>query len=168
MERIHTAADWEKVERRGKHMRSGGRSAVARRPVRVRLIASNKEEQSFPCEHYQLGSDPRAEYRGKRNTSDRGMDGYPGCNCAKGRLGHADFPRGDRRVWVWSRRDTPVRFQPGHLNPTIMESNWHRTTTDRHDHTVGHGRFLMECFKGYLTWEDTNGMDPTWATKRRS
>jgi aldehyde:ferredoxin oxidoreductase len=103
------------------------------------------------------------------------MDGcFPGCNlrCTKG--GWVTLTTGadqGRRVWVdGPEYETAAGFGSnlGVWNPEfIMEANWHCDNYGIDTITVAViTAFLMECFqRGYLTREDTDGLDLNWGNE---
>ena len=182
------AADWEKVKRAGARLGEVVRevdpqSLKMYRKGSAGLISfMNKEEyKSLPVNNYQLGSDPRADRISGKFYADhlfdhRGMDGcFPGCNlrCTKG--GWVTLTSGaeqGRRVWVdGPEYETAAGFGSnlGIWNPEfIMEANWHCDNYGIDTITLSVTvAFLMECLqRGYLTREDTDGLDLTWGNEK--
>ena len=187
-ENPYGAADWEKVKRAGAKL---GEVVRVNDPQSLKMYRKgsaglisfmNKQEyKSLPVKNYQFGTDPQAEkISGKfyaNNLFDhRGMDGcFPGCNlrCTKG--GWVTLVSGadqGRRVWVdGPEYETAAGFGSnlGVWNPEfIMEANWHCDNYGIDTITVAvTAAFLMECFqRGYLTREDTDGMDLRWGNEK--
>jgi aldehyde:ferredoxin oxidoreductase len=187
-ENPYGAADWERVKRAGAKLGEVVREVdpqslkMYRKGSAGLINFMNKEEyQSLPVNNYQLGSDPRAENISGKFYADnlfdhRGMDGcFPGCNlrCTKG--GWVTLTSGvekGRRVWVdGPEYETAAGFGSnlGIWNPEfIMEANWHCDNYGIDTITVSVTvAFLMECFqRGYLTREDTDGVDLTWGNEK--
>jgi aldehyde:ferredoxin oxidoreductase len=187
-ENPYGAADWEKVKRAGARLGEVVRevdpqSLKMYRKGSAGLISfMNKEEyKSLPVNNYQLGSDPRAEnisgkFYAEHLFDHRGMDGcFPGCNlrCTKG--GWVTLNSGaekGRRVWVdGPEYETAAGFGSnlGIWNPEfIMEANWHCDNYGIDTITLSVTvAFLMECFqRGYLTREDTDGLELTWGNEK--
>ncbi len=181
------ATDWEKAKRAGSRL-----SKVVREvdPVSLKMYRKgsaglisfmNKENyQSLPVRNYQYGSDPRAEqisgkFYAEKLFDHRGMDGcYPGCSlrCTKG--GWVTLSFGDQKgakVWVdGPEYETACGFGSnlGIWNAeAVMEANWHCDNfgIDTITAAVIIG-FLMECFqRGYLTKEDTGGLELIWGNE---
>jgi len=187
-ENPYGAADWEKVKRAGAKL---GEVVRVVDPQSLKMYRKgsaglidfmNKEEyKSLPVHNYQLGSDPRAEnisgkFYAAHLFDHRGMDGcFPGCNlrCTKG--GWVTLVSGadqGRRVWVdGPEYETAAGFGSnlGVWNAEfIMEANWHCDNYGIDTITVAVTvAFLMECFqRGYLTREDTDGLDLTWGNEK--
>jgi len=187
-ENPYGAADWEKVKRAGAKLGEVVREVdpqslkMYRKGSAGLINFMNKEEyQSLPVNNYQLGSDPRAENISGKFYADhlfdhRGMDGcFPGCNlrCTKG--GWVTLTSGaekGHRVWVdGPEYETAAGFGSnlGIWNPEfIMEANWHCDNYGIDTITLSVTiAFLMECFqRGYLTREDTDGLDLTWGNEK--
>jgi len=182
------AADWEKVKKAGEKL---GKVVKEVDPLSLRmhrkgsagLIAfMNKAEyQSLPVRNYQLGSDPHADtitgkFYAEHLFDHRGMDGcFPGCNlrCTKG--GCVTLTSGEhkgRKVWVdGPEYETAAGFgsNMGIWNAEfIMEANWHCDNYGIDTITAAVIiAFLMECFqRGYLTKDDTDGMELTWGNEQ--
>ena len=186
-ENPYGAADWEKVKRAGAKLGEVVRTVdpqslkMYRKGSAGLIDFMNKEEyKSLPVHNYQLGSDPRAEnisgkFYAAHLFDHRGMDGcFPGCNlrCTKG--GWVTLVSGadqGRRVWVdGPEYETAAGFGSnlGIWNAEfIMEANWHCDNYGIDTITVAVTvAFLMECFqRGYLTREDTDGLDLTWGNE---
>ena len=186
-ENPYGAADWEKVKRAGAKLGDVVREVdpqslkMYRKGSAGLINFMNKDEyQSLPVHNYQLGSDPQAEKISGKFYADnlfdhRGMDGcFPGCNlrCTKG--GWVTLTSGTekgRRVWVdGPEYETAAGFGSnlGIWNPEfIMEANWHCDNYGIDTITVAViAAFLMECFqRGYLTREDTDGLELTWGNE---
>jgi aldehyde:ferredoxin oxidoreductase len=178
------AADWEKARQAGTRLGKvvhevDPQSLKMYRKGSAGLIAfMNKPEyQSLPVRNYQAGSDPQAEmitgkYYADHLFDHRGMDGcFPGCNlrCTKGgpvTLAHGEHA--GRTVWVdGPEYETDAGFGSnlGIWNAEfIMEANWHCDNYGIDTITTAVLiAFVMECFqRGYLTREDTAGLDLTW------
>jgi aldehyde:ferredoxin oxidoreductase len=187
-ENPYGAADWEKVKRAGAKLGEVVRTVdpqslkMYRKGSAGLINFMNKEEyKSLPVQNYQFGSDPRAENISGKFYADhlfdhRGMDGcFPGCNlrCTKG--GWVTLVSGadqGRRVWVdGPEYETAAGFGSnlGVWNAEfIMEANWHCDNYGIDTITVAVTvAFLMECFqRGYLTREDTDGLDLTWGNEK--
>jgi aldehyde:ferredoxin oxidoreductase len=187
-ENPYGAVDWERVKRAGAKLGEVVREVdpqslkMYRKGSAGLINFMNKEEyQSLPVNNYQLGSDPRAEKISGKFYADnlfdhRGMDGcFPGCNlrCTKG--GWVTLTSGAEkglRVWVdGPEYETAAGFGSnlGIWNPEfIMEANWHCDNYGIDTITVAViTAFLMECFqRGYLTREDTDGLDLTWGNEK--
>jgi len=187
-ENPYGAADWEKVKRAGAKLGEVVREVdpqslkMYRKGSAGLINFMNKEEyKSLPVQNYQFGSDPRAENISGKFYADhlfdhRGMDGcFPGCNlrCTKG--GWVTLTSGaqkGRRVWVdGPEYETAAGFGSnlGIWNPEfIMEANWHCDNYGIDTITLSVTvAFLMECFqRGYLTREDTDGLDLTWGNEK--
>jgi aldehyde:ferredoxin oxidoreductase len=186
-ENPYGAADWEKVKQAGARL---GEVVRVNDPQSLKMYRKgsaglinfmNKEEyKSLPVKNYQYGSDPRAENISGKFYADhlfdhRGMDGcFPGCNlrCTKG--GWVTLVSGanqGRRVWVdGPEYETAAGFGSnlGIWNAEfIMEANWHCDNYGIDTITVAVTvAFLMECFqRGYLTREDTDGLDLSWGNE---
>jgi aldehyde:ferredoxin oxidoreductase len=183
-ENPYGAADWNRVKRAGaalgKIVREvDPRSLKMHRKGSAGLIAfMNKEDySSLPVNNYQVGSDPRAEkitgkYYAEHLFDHRGMDGcFPGCSlqCTKG--GCVTLTAGEekgRRVWVDGPEYETAAGFGSNLGmwdaEFIMEANWHCDNFGIDTITVSVViAFLMECFqRGYLTKEDTGGLELTW------
>ncbi|MFZ4438290.1 MAG: aldehyde ferredoxin oxidoreductase C-terminal domain-containing protein [Syntrophales bacterium] len=186
-ENPYGAADWERVKRAGAKLGEVVREVdpqslkMYRKGSAGLINFMNKDEyKSLPVNNYQLGSDPRAEKITGKFYADnlfdhRGMDGcFPGCNlrCTKG--GWVTLTSGaekDQRVWVdGPEYETAAGFGSnlGIWNPEfIMEANWHCDNYGIDTITVAViAAFLMECFqRGYLTREDTDGLELTWGNE---
>jgi len=187
-ENPYGAADWEKVKRARAKL---GEVVRVVDPQSLKMYRKgsaglidfmNKEEyKSLPVRNYQFGSDPRAEnisgkFYAAHLFDHRGMDGcFPGCNlrCTKG--GWVTLVSGadqGRRVWVdGPEYETAAGFGSnlGIWNAEfIMEANWHCDNYGIDTITVAVTvAFLMECFqRGYLTREDTDGLDLTWGNEK--
>lgn len=181
------AADWEKVKQAGAML---GKIVKEVDPQSLRMsrkgsaglisFMSKDEFQSLPVHNYQLGSDPRAgqicgSFYEEHLFDHRGMDGcFPGCNlqCTKG--GWVVLRSGEhkgRKVWVdGPEYETAAGFGSnlGMWNPEfIMEANWHCDNYGIDTITTAViMAFLMECFqRGYLTKEDTDGLELTWGNE---
>jgi len=187
-ENPYGAADWERVKRAGAKLGEVVREVdpqslkMYRKGSAGLIDFMNKEEyKSLPVNNYQLGSDPRAENISGKFYADhlfdhRGMDGcFPGCNlrCTKG--GWVTLTSGaekGRRVWVdGPEYETAAGFGSnlGIWNPEfIMEANWHCDNYGIDTITLSVTvAFLMECLqRGYLTREDTDGLDLTWGNEK--
>ncbi len=183
-ENPYGAADWGKVKQSGSKLGKIIREVdpqslrMARKGSAGLISFMNKDEyQSLPVNNYQLGSDPRAgnicgKFYEENLFDHRGMDGcFPGCNlqCTKG--GWVTLTSGERKtqkVWVdGPEYETAAGFGSnlGMWNPEfIMEANWH--CDDYGIDTITTAvimAFLMECFqRGYLTKEDTDGLELAW------
>ena len=181
------AHDWNKVKQAGARLQNVVRkndpqSLQMNRRGSAGLIAfMNKESyQSLPVKNYQLGTDPRAEkicgeYYEKELFEHRGNDGcFPGCTlgCTKG--GIVTLKTGRKKgsqVWVdGPEYETAAAFGSNLdiWNPEfIMEANW--LCDDYSIDTITTAviiAFFMECFqKGYLTKEDTDGLELTWGNE---
>src|SRR3989339_735100 len=187
-ENPYGAADWEKVKRAGAKLGEVVREVdpqslkMYRKGSAGLINFMNKEEyQSLPVNNYQLGSDPRAEQISGKFYADhlfdhRGMDGcFPGCNlrCTKG--GWVTLTSGAQegsRGWVdGPEYETAAGFGSnlGIWNPEfIMEANWHCDNYGIDTITLSVTvSFLMECLqRGYLTREDTDGLDMAWGNEK--
>jgi aldehyde:ferredoxin oxidoreductase len=183
-ENPYGAADWNRVKQAGaalgKIVREvDPRSLKMHRKGSAGLIAfMNKQDySSLPVNNYQAGSDPRAEritgkYYAEHLFEHRGMDGcFPGCSlqCTKG--GCVTLTAGEekgRRVWVDGPEYETAAGFGSNLGmwdaEFIMEANWHCDNFGIDTITVSVLiAFLMECFqRGYLTAEDTEGLEMTW------
>ncbi|MBA4396712.1 MAG: hypothetical protein C0394_04930 [Syntrophus sp. (in: bacteria)] len=186
-ENPYGAADWNKAKQAGAKLGRVIRdvdpqSLKMYRKGSAGLIAfMNKQEyQSLPVNNYQLGSDARADritgkFYAEHLFEHRGMDGcFPGCNlrCTKG--GWVTLASGEfngRKVWVdGPEYETAAGFGSnlGIWNAEfIMEANW---LCDNYGidtiTTAVVMAFLMECFqRGYLTREDTDGLELTWGAE---
>jgi aldehyde:ferredoxin oxidoreductase len=186
-ENPYGAADWEKVKQAGAKL---GEVVRVVDPQSLKMYRKgsaglinfmNKEEyKSLPVKNYQFGTDPQADKISGKFYADnlfdhRGMDGcFPGCNlrCTKG--GWVTLVSGadkGRKVWVdGPEYETAAGFGSnlGIWNPEfIMEANWHCDNYGIDTITVAvTAAFLMECFqRGYLTREDTDGLDLTWGNE---
>ncbi len=186
-ENPYGASDWEKVKRAGAQL---GEVVRVNDPQSLKMYRKgsaglidfmNKEEyKSLPVKNYQFGSDPRAEnisgkFYAAHLFDHRGMDGcFPGCNlrCTKG--GWVTLASGadqGRRVWVdGPEYETAAGFGSnlGVWNAEfIMEANWHCDNYGIDTITVAVTvAFLMECLqRGYLTREDTDGLELTWGNE---
>jgi aldehyde:ferredoxin oxidoreductase len=181
------AHDWSMVKQAGARLKKVVRevdpnSLRMNRKGSAGLIAfMNKESyQSLPVKNYQLGTDPRADnicgkYYEQHLFEHRGNDGcFPGCNlgCTKG--GFVTLKTGRKKgsqVWVdGPEYETAAAFGSNLdiWNPEfIMEANW--LCDDYGIDTITTAviiAFLMECFeRGYLTKEDTDGLDLTWGNE---
>ena len=187
-ENPYGAADWEKVKQAGQKL---GEVVRVVDPQSLKMYRKgsaglidfmNKQEyKALPVKNYQLGTDPQAHRIGGKFYADhlfdhRGMDGcFPGCNlrCTKG--GWVTLTTGaeqGRRMWVdGPEYETAAGFGSnlGIWNPEfIMEANWHCDNYGIDTITVAVTvAFLMECFqRGYLTREDTDGMELTWGNEK--
>ena len=182
------AVDWDKVKKAGAELGKiirevDPQSLKMHRKGSAGLIAfMNKEAyQSLPVKNYQSGSDPRAEkitgkYYAEHLFDHRGRDGcFPGCSlqCTKG--GCVTLTFGDqknRKVWVdGPEYETAAGFGSnlGIWNAEfIMEANWHCDNYGIDTITTAVViAFLMECFqRGYLTQEDTDGLELTWGNEK--
>jgi aldehyde:ferredoxin oxidoreductase len=187
-ENPYGAADWDKVKRSGSKL-----SKIVREvdPVSLKMHRKgsaglisfmNKEAyQSLPVNNYQLGSDPRAEHISGKFYAEhlfdhRGMDGcFPGCSlqCTKG--GWVTLTTGEQKgqkVWVdGPEYETAAGFGSnlGMWNAEfIMEANWHCDNYGIDTITTSVViAFLMECYqRGYLTKEDTDGLQLTWGDEK--
>ncbi|MCX5857129.1 MAG: aldehyde ferredoxin oxidoreductase C-terminal domain-containing protein, partial [Deltaproteobacteria bacterium] len=182
------AADWDKAKKAGAKLGKvvkevDPQSLKMYRKGSAGLIAfMNKEEyQSLPVKNYQLGSDPRADkiagkFYAEHLFEHRGMDGcFPGCNlrCTKG--GWVTLTSGGhkgRKVWVdGPEYETAAAFGSnlGIWNAEfIMEANWHCDNYGIDTITTAViCAFVMECFqKGYLTKDDTDGLELTWGNEK--
>ena len=182
------AADWDRVKKSGAKLGKVIRevdpqSLKMHRKGSAGLIAfMNKEEyRSLPVNNYQSGSDPRAEritgkFYAEHLFDHRGADGcFPGCNlqCTKGGcVTLTTGARRDRKVWVdGPEYETAAGFGSnlGMWNAAfIMEANWHCDNYGIDTITTAVIiAFLMECFqRGYLTGEDTGGLELTWGSEQ--
>ena len=183
-ENPYGAADWEKAKKVGLKLSKVVREVdpvslkMARKGSAGLISFMNKDNyQSLPVNNYQYGSDPRAEQiSGKfyaENLFDHGgMDGcFPGCSlrCTKG--GWVTLSYGEekgKKVWVdGPEYETACGFGSnlGIWNAeAVMEANWHCDKFGIDTITAAVIiAFLMECFqRGYLTKEDTDGLELTW------
>lgn len=184
------AVDWDKARRAGARLHTVVKEVdphslkMARKGSAGLITFMNKDEYlALPVNNYQAGSDARApqicgQFYAQKLFEHRGMDGcFPGCNlqCTKG--GWVTLVSGNhmgRRVWVdGPEYETAAGFGSniGVWNPEfIMEANWHcdnygfDTIT-----TCVIMSFLMECFqRGYLTVDDTEGLELTWGNETAS
>jgi aldehyde:ferredoxin oxidoreductase len=187
-ENPYGAADWDKVKKSGMKLsrvvrEEDPKSLQMYRKGSAGLIDfMNREEyQSLPVNNYQVGSDARAEnisgkYYAEALFDHRGMDGcFPGCNlrCTKGGCVILTSGRDkNRRVWVdGPEYETAAGFGSnlGMWNPKfIMEANWHCDNYGIDTITTAVIiAFLMECCqKGYLTKEETDGLDLKWGNEQ--
>jgi aldehyde:ferredoxin oxidoreductase len=184
------AADWDKAKKAGARLHSVVKEVdphslkMSRKGSAGLITFMNKDEYlALPVNNYQAGSDARApqicgKFYAEKLFDHRGMDGcFPGCNlqCTKG--GWVTLVSGNhmgRKVWVdGPEYETAAGFGSnlGIWNPEfIMEANWHcdnygfDTIT-----TCVIMAFLMECFqRGYLTGDDTDGLELTWGNEASS
>jgi aldehyde:ferredoxin oxidoreductase len=181
------AHDWAKVKEAGSRLHKIVRevdpnSLRMNRKGSAGLIAfMNKESyQSLPVKNYQLGTDPRADnicgkYYEQHLFEHRGNDGcFPGCNlgCTKG--GVVTLKTGRKagsQVWVDGPEYETAAAFGSNLDiwnaEFIMEANW--LCDDYGIDTITTAviiAFLMECFeRGYLTNEDTAGIDLRWGNE---
>ncbi len=181
------AHDWTRVKEAGMRLHKVIRevdpnSLRMNRKGSAGLIAfMNKESyQSLPVKNYQLGNDPRADnicgkYYEQHLFEHRGNDGcFPGCNlgCTKGGL--VTLRTGRKKgsqVWVDGPEYETAAAFGSNLDiwnaEFIMEANW--LCDDYGIDTITSAviiAFLMECFqRGYLTQEDTDGLELTWGNE---
>jgi len=182
------AADWERAKKAGTKLSKVVREVDPKslkmyRKGSAGLISfMNKENySSLPIKNYQIGSDPKAELTSGKFYAEnlfvhKGMDGcFPGCSlrCTKG--GWFTISTGERKgekVWVdGPEYETAAGFGSnlGIWNAeAIMEANWHCDDFGIDTITVSVIiAFLMECFqRGYLTEEDTGGLELTWGDEK--
>ena len=179
------AADWDRVKKAGAKLAhvvkdSDPKQLQLNRRGSAGLITFMNQDayRSLPVRNYQSGADINAErisgnFYAEKLFDHRGRDGcFPGCTlqCTKGGWTRLDGGKGEK-VWVdGPEYETAAGFGSnlGIWNPEfIMEANWHCDNYGIDTITTSViVAFIMECFqRGYLTSEDTGGIEITWGNE---
>ena len=187
-ENPYGAADWEKVKRAGAKLGEVvrvNRSAVAQDVPQGLRGADQLHEQAgvqipsreeLPVRNRSRGGEDQREILCGTTSSTTGAwtAVFPAATCAAPRAAGSHWsPATDqgRRVWVdGPEYETAAGFGSnlGVWNPEfIMEANWHCDNYGIDTITVAViAAFLMECLqRGYLTREDTDGLELTWGNE---